>query len=116
MKPAYRLLVLLTAVWSTNVTIAGTFDIQIHCVSKRADQTVKKASDGGVNETRKQERLGLKADSSKRQQSGSFSIDLLKRHEKKSFSIRFDRAKQGEPCWQLDLFFRRETQRAGHTR
>ena len=33
-----------------------------------------------------QERLGVKADPTKRQQSGSFSIDSLKSHEKKSFS------------------------------
>jgi hypothetical protein len=30
--------------------------------------------------------LGLKADPTKRQRNGSFSIDLLKPHEKKSFS------------------------------
>jgi hypothetical protein len=75
---------------------------------------VKKASDGGANETKEhwvydvtienktfkeltdldfkyvvfftQERLGVKADPTKRQQSGSFSIDSLKSHEKKSFS------------------------------
>ena len=33
-----------------------------------------------------QERLGVKAEPTKRQQSGSFSIDSLKSHEKKSFS------------------------------
>src|SRR5438552_9517060 len=114
MKTAYRFLILLTAVWSTNVAIAGNFDVEIHCVPKRVDQTVKKASDGGANETKEhwiydvtienktfkelsnldlryvvffsQERLGLKADPTKRQQSGSFSIDSLKSHEKKSFS------------------------------
>jgi len=32
------------------------------------------------------ERLGVKADPTKRQRNGSFSIDLLKPHEKKSFS------------------------------
>jgi hypothetical protein len=37
---------------STNVTIAGNFDIEIRCVPKRVDQTVKKASDGGANETK----------------------------------------------------------------
>jgi len=74
----------------------------------------EKALDGGANESREhwvydvtienktfkeltnldltyviffsQERLGLKADPTKRQQSGSFSIDSLKSHEKKSFS------------------------------
>jgi len=114
MKTAYRFLVLLTAVWSTNVAIAANFDVEIHCFPKRIDQSVRTASDGGVNQTRErwvydvtienktfreltnldlkyvifftQERLGLKADPSKRQQSGRFSIDLLKPHEKKSFS------------------------------
>src|SRR5438874_2056923 len=114
MKTAYRFLILLTAVWSTNVAIAGNFDVEIHCVPKRVDQTVKKASDGGANETKEhwiydvtienkifkelsnlevkyvvffaQERLGVKAEPTKRQQSGSFSIDSLKSHEKKSFS------------------------------
>jgi hypothetical protein len=39
-------------VWSTNVAIAGNFDVEIHCFPKRVDQTVKKASDGGANETK----------------------------------------------------------------
>jgi hypothetical protein len=97
-----------------NVAIAGDFDVEIHCFPKRIDQNVTTASDGGVNKTRErwvydvtienktfreltnldlkyvifftQKRLGLKADSTKRQQSGSFSIDLLKPHEKKSFN------------------------------
>jgi hypothetical protein len=114
MKTAYRFLFLLTAVWSTNVTIGGNLDVEIHCAPKRVDQTVKKASDGGANETKehwvydvtienrtfneltnldfkyviffKQEQLGVKAPATPRQQSGSFSIDSLKSHEKKSFS------------------------------
>ena len=114
MKIAYRFLFFLTVVWSTNVAIAGNFEVEIHCFPKRVDQTVKKASDGGANETKEhwiydvtienktfkelsnldlkyvvffaQERLGVKADPTKRQQNGSFSIDLLKSHEKKSFS------------------------------
>jgi len=114
MKTAYRFLFLLTAVCSKNVAIAGNFDVEIHCFPKRIDQNVTTASDGGVSKTRErwvydvtienktfseltnldltcvifftQERLGLKVDSTKRQQSGSFSIDLLKPHEKKSFS------------------------------
>jgi len=52
MKTAYRFLVLLTAVWSTNVAIAGNFDVEIHCFPKRIDQSVRTASDGGVNQTR----------------------------------------------------------------
>ena len=100
--------------WSTSVAIAGNFDLEIHCVARRIDQTVKKASDGGANETKeywvydvtienrtfkelanlelkyviffKQEQLGVKAAATPRQQSGSFSIDSIKSHEKKSFS------------------------------
>jgi hypothetical protein len=114
MKTAYRFLFLSTAVWSTNVAIAGNFDVEIHCFPKRIDQSVKKASDGGANGTEEhwfydvkienktskeltnldlkyvifftQERLRVKADPTKRQQNGSFSIDSLKPHEKKSFS------------------------------
>jgi len=52
MKTAYRFLLFLAAVWSTNVAIAGNFDVVIHCVPKRVDQTVKKTSDGGANETK----------------------------------------------------------------
>jgi hypothetical protein len=114
MKTAYRFLLFLAAAWSTNVAVAGNFDVEIHCVARPVDQSVKKASDGGANETKErwvydvtienktfkdlanldlkyvifftQERLGVKADPAKRQQSGSFGIDLLKPHEKKSFS------------------------------
>jgi len=78
-----------------NVSIAGNFDAEIHCFPKRIDQSVRTASDGGVNQTRErwvydvtienetfreltnldlkyiifftQERLGLKADPSKRE-------------------------------------------------
>ena len=52
MKTVYRFLFFLTAVWSTNVAIAGNFDVEIHCSPKRVDQTVKKASDGGASETK----------------------------------------------------------------
>ena|SRR5437868_9239035 len=114
MRNAYRFLFFWTAVWSTNVSIAGNFDVEIHCVPKRIDQTVKKASDGGANETKehwvydvtienktfkeltniklkyviffKQEQLGVKADATPRQQRSSFSIDSLKPHEKNSFT------------------------------
>ena len=92
-------------------SVAGNFDVDIHCTPKRIDQTVKRASDGGANETKehwvydvtienktfkelanldltyviffKQEPLGVKAAPRPRQQSGSFSIDSLKSHEKK---------------------------------
>ena len=98
---------------AANVAIAGNLDVDFHCVA-RVDQSVKKASDGGANETKehwvydvtienrtfkeltnldlkyvifyKQEQLGVKATATPRQQSGSFSIDNLKPHEKKSFS------------------------------
>ena len=97
-----------------NVAIAGNFDVEIHCFPKRLDQGVRTASDGGANETKEhwvydgtienktfkeltnldlkyvifftQERLGVKADPTKRQQRSSFSIDSLKSHETKSFS------------------------------
>src|SRR6266536_3542788 len=113
MKTAYRFLFLLMAVCLTNVAIAANFDVEIHCVARRVDQSVKKASDGGANETKehwvydvtvenktfkelanldlkyiiffKQEQLGVKAAATPRQQSGSLSIDALKPHEKKSF-------------------------------
>jgi len=95
-------------------SVAGNFDVDIHCTPKRIDQTVKRASDGGANETKehwvydvtienktfkelanldltyviffKQEPLGVKAAPRPRQQSGSFSIDSLKSHEKKSLT------------------------------
>jgi len=114
MKMACRFLLLLTALWSTNDAIAGNFDVEFHCFPKRIDQSVKKASDGGANETKehwvydvtienktfkeltnlelkyviffKQEQLGVKAAATPRQHSGSFSIDDLMPHEKKSFS------------------------------
>jgi hypothetical protein len=104
----------LIAVCAANVAIAGNLDVDFHCVARRVDQSVKKASDGSANETKehwvydvtienrtfkelanldlkyviffKQEQLGVKAAATPRQQSGSFSIDSLKPHEKKSFS------------------------------
>jgi len=136
MKTAYRFLFLLTAVWSTNVAIAGNFDVEIHCSPKRIDQSVKKASDGGANETKErwvydvtienktfkeltildlkyvifftQERLGMKADPIKRQQNGSFNIDSLKSHEKKLFSTNPIQLNKSNQV-------RRETERAGYS-
>src|SRR5260370_42672944 len=86
-------------------SVAGNLDVEIHCSPKRIDQSVKKASDGGANETKehwvydvtienktfkeltnldlkyviffKQEQLGVKAAATPKQQSGSFSIDSL---------------------------------------
>jgi hypothetical protein len=60
MKTAYWSLLLLTALWLTNVAIAGNFDVEIHCVARRVDQTVKKASDGGAK--RDEGALGLQRD------------------------------------------------------
>ena len=98
-----------------STAMAGNVDLEIHCVAKPIDQSVNKGSDGGINQTKEhwvydvtvenktfrdlanldvkylifftQEQLGVKAAApSKRQQSGSFSIDSLRPHEKKSFS------------------------------
>ena len=49
---ACRFLFLLTAVWLGDVAVAGNLDLDIHCVARRIDQTVKKASDGDANETK----------------------------------------------------------------
>jgi hypothetical protein len=100
-----RVLLLLVAVWAANVAIAGNLDVEIYCVPERIDQTVKKASDGGANETKehwiydvtvesqtfkelanldlryviflKQEQLGVRGAPTPHQQSGSFSIACL---------------------------------------
>jgi hypothetical protein len=105
---------LITFILTGNVALAGNFDLDIHCVPKPLDQNVKKAGDGGANQTKEhwvydvtienktfkdlsnlevkyvifftQEQLGVKAAPTKRQQSGSFTIDSIKSHEKKSFS------------------------------
>jgi hypothetical protein len=115
MKTAYRLLLLLPTAFAINAAVTGNFDLEIHCVAKPIDQKVNKGSgDGGVNETRErwvydvtvenktfkdlanldvkyvifftQEQLGVKATPAKRQQSGSFTIDVLRSHQKKMFS------------------------------
>jgi hypothetical protein len=98
---------------AVNVVMAGNFDVEIHCFPKPTGQNVKKASDGVVNQIKehwiydvtienktfkdltnlevkyviffKQEQLGVKAPPTPRQQTGSFGIDVLKSHEKKSF-------------------------------
>jgi len=96
----------------------------------------EKAFDGGANESREhwvydvtienktfkeviffsQERLGLKADPTKRQQSGSFSIDSLKSHEKKSFSTNPVELNKSNLVGHWHYEPGRETQRARHTR
>jgi hypothetical protein len=97
-----------------HLSMAGNFDVDIHCAPKKVDENVKKASDGGANISTqhwdyevtvenktfkelanlevkyviffKQEQLGVKAMPTPRQQNGSFSIADLTRHEKKSFT------------------------------
>src|SRR5712664_1152041 len=99
------LLFLMASITVAHLSVGGNFDLEIHCVARRVDQTVKKASDGGANETKehwvydvtienktfkelanidlryviffKQEQLGVKAAPTLRQQNGSFSIDSL---------------------------------------
>jgi hypothetical protein len=94
--------------------VAGNTDVEIHCVPKKLDEAVKKASDGGANTTKehwryevtvenktfkelgnlevkyaiflKQEQLGTKSAPTPRHQNGSFSIPGLKPHEKKAFT------------------------------
>jgi hypothetical protein len=104
---------LVAAFFVANVT-AGDSDLEIHCVSKRIDQNTKKASDGGANRTDEhwayeisienktfknlaglevryaifltREKLGSKAADKPEQQKGSFTIDVLQPHEKKTFT------------------------------
>jgi hypothetical protein len=101
---------LIGAHWS----MAGNFDLDIHCAPKKVDENSKKASDGGANTTTQrwdyevtvenktfkdlanlevkyvifyaQEQLGVKATPTSRQQNGTFIISALKPHEKKSFT------------------------------
>jgi hypothetical protein len=99
---------------AAHMSMAGNFDVDIHCAPKKLDENVKKASDGGANTTKehwvyeftienktfkeladlevkyviffKQEKLGVKAEPTPRRQNGSFGIPALKSHEKKSFT------------------------------
>src|ERR1700722_1515343 len=94
-------------------TLAADADFEIHCVAKQVDQATHKASDGGANRTQEhwaydisienktfkdltglevryvifltREKLGQKAAPAPEQQKGSFSIDLLKSHDKRTF-------------------------------
>jgi len=52
MKSLCRFSLLSIAVWAANVAIAGNLDVEIHCVPKQVDETVKKVLDGGANETK----------------------------------------------------------------
>ena len=52
MKSIHQFPFFLIAVCAANVAIAGNFDLEIHCFPKRIDQSVKRASDGGANETK----------------------------------------------------------------
>ena len=99
---------------SPGASLAGNFDVEIHCTPKKVDEQVRKASDGGANATKehwtyevtienktfkdlanlnikyavffKTEQLGVKADPTPRHQAGIFNIPALKPHEKKSFT------------------------------
>src|SRR2546428_8779119 len=113
-RTAGILLVSIVLALLSDLSRAGNFDVEIHCVPKRVDQNVKQASDGGAAVTKehwvydvtienktfkdlanlevkyniffKQEQLGVKGPPAPRRQSGSFSIASLKPHEKKSYS------------------------------
>jgi hypothetical protein len=113
MRTIFQFLVIALAI-AASVVRAANSDVEIHCVAKRVSQEAKKASDGGAATTKehwvydvtienktfkdvanlevkyiiffKQEQLGVKAEATPRQQTGSTTIDLLKPHEKKSFS------------------------------
>lgn len=93
---------------------AGDSDLEIRCVAKRIDQATKKASDGGANRTEEhwaydvlienktfkdltglevryvvfltREKLGQKAAAAPEQQKGSFMVDLLRSHDKRTFT------------------------------
>jgi hypothetical protein len=52
MKSIHRFPFFLIAACVANDAIAGNLDVDIHCVARRVDQSVKKASDGGANETK----------------------------------------------------------------
>ena len=116
MKSLHSLsIILLTLMACSQVANAGNSDVEIRCVAKPVDQIVNKGSgEGGVNETKEhwvydvtvenktfkdlanldvkyvifftQEQLGVKAAPMKRQQSGTFSIDVLRAHQTKAFS------------------------------
>lgn len=115
--PHFLSIIPLILIASSPLGIAGNFDVEIRCVAKPVSQTVNKGSgDGGTHETKEhwvydvtvenktfkdlanldvnyvifftQEQLGVKAAPTKRQQKGSFSIDLLKAHQKTSFSTK----------------------------
>jgi len=105
---------LVFVVTSFSTALAGNSDVDIHCVPKKVDENVKKASEGDANTVKehwtyevtvenrtfkemanldvkysiffKQEQLGVKADPTPRHQNGSFSIAALKPHEKKTFT------------------------------
>src|SRR4029077_8020855 len=99
---------------ASHFLLAGNFDLEIHCVPKKTDENVKKASDGGANAVKehwvyevtaenktfrelgnlevkyaifyKQEQLGVNAAPTPRTKTGSFSIASIRSHEKASFS------------------------------
>ncbi|MFL6515615.1 MAG: hypothetical protein ACJ8M1_11395 [Chthoniobacterales bacterium] len=113
-KPALAAFSIAVLAFAARLTMASNSDLDIHCTPKKADESVKKASDGGANTTKehwhyevtvenrtfkeidnlevkyaifyKQEKLGVKAAPTAQHQNGSFTIAALKPHEKKSFT------------------------------
>ena len=97
-----------------HLLLGGNSDLDIHCVPKKVDENVKKASDGGANTVKehwtyevtvenrtfkelanlevkyviffKQEQLGVKAAPTAQHHTGTSNIASLKSHEKKSFT------------------------------
>jgi hypothetical protein len=115
MKHTHPIIVLLMSFFLVAAqAMAGNSDLEIHCVPKRIDQNMKKASDGGANVAKEhwaydvsienktfkeltnldvryvlfltREQLGVKAAPTPEREKGSFSIDILKPHEKKTLT------------------------------
>lgn len=112
MKPLYLFTICLLALATCG--FAGNSDLEIHCVAKRIDQTMNRASDGGANRTQERwaydisienktfkdltglevryvvfltrEKLGEKTAPAPERQKGSFTIDLLRSHDKRMFT------------------------------
>jgi hypothetical protein len=114
MKPIRKMLKVVVAMslLGSAVALATNFDVEIHCVPEKVDESANPGSghkatakehwryevtienktfkDLGSLEIKyviffKQEKLGMKAEATPRRQSGGTTIDLIKPHEKKSF-------------------------------
>ena len=116
MKIFGRIFAISLLVAGVSSSFAGSNDVEIHSTPKRLDQTVAKASDGGANLTREHwayeitvenktfhelsglqakyvilythEQLGVKASATPKRANGTFEIDQLKPHEKKTFTTK----------------------------